>query len=176
MAGPDRTARMSRRVAGLPVHPVPAGVADGRSLVVHGLVSRARVFEPAEIATMPHREVEADFSCEEGWTVPAVRWHGVSLKSLIDLAQPLAEARYVRVVAGPYQVALPLGGLDGVLMCDGLDGQPLPRRHGGPWRLLVRGGECFTSVKWVERLEVAVDAGEPTGKATALGRLAPMGG
>lgn len=176
MAGPDRPHRMSSRLAALPVHPVPPGVVDRHPLVVHGLVSHARVLEPREIARMPHTECESDFSCEEGWTAPALRWRGVPLKDLVDLAGPLAEARYVRVVAGAYQVALPLSRLDEVLICDGLGGRPLPRRHGGPWRLLVRGAECFTSVKWVERLEVTIDEGEPTGRSTALGRIASMTG
>lgn len=176
MAGADRPNRMSRRLAALPVHPVPPEVVDARPLVVHGLVNRARVLDAAEVATLPHMDLEADFSCEEGWTATAIRWRGVPLKALVDLAGPLAEARYVRVVAGTYEVTLPLTRLDDVLVCDGLDGRPLPRRHGGPWRLLVRGGECFTSVKWVERLEVTIDEGESTAGPTALRRLAAAAG
>ena len=174
MAGADRPDRVSQTLAALPVHPVPPAAVQGRPLVVHGLVNRARVLEADEIGSLPHIEVEADFSCEEGWTAAAVRWRGVPLRALVDLAEPLSEARFVRVVAGTYQVALPLGRLDEVLVCDGLDGRPLPRRHGGPWRLLVRGGECFTSVKWVERLELTMDEGEPTARSTALGRLATV--
>jgi DMSO/TMAO reductase YedYZ molybdopterin-dependent catalytic subunit len=52
-----------------------------------------------------------------------------------------------------------------------LNGRPLEIEHGAPWRLVLPGGSCFTSVKWVERLELAAQPGEQSGRAIARARL-----
>jgi DMSO/TMAO reductase YedYZ molybdopterin-dependent catalytic subunit len=162
---------MKDRRIGLPVHPVPAKTRMPTVLRLQGLISRQRVLKKAEFAALPHVQISADFSCEEGWIVPGLRWHGVALETLIAFAQPLSEARHVRVGAGTYEVTLALDSLDGTLLCDALDGKPLSSEHGAPWRLLVPGDKCFTSVKWVDRIEVTMDPGQPTAKHIAQQRL-----
>ena len=164
---------MKDRRIGLPVHPVPAKTRMPTVLRLQGLISRQQVLRKADFAALPHVEISADFSCEEGWTVPGLRWQGVALQTLIILAQPLPEANYLRVGAGAYEVTLALDSLDGALLCDALDCQRLSPEHGAPWRLLVPGDRCFTSVKWVDRLEVASGPGEPLGERVARNRLRP---
>jgi len=166
---------MKDRRIGLPVHPVPAKTRMPTVLRLQGLISRRQVLKKAEFAALPHVQISADFNCEEGWIVPGLRWHGVALETLIALAQPLPEARHVRVGAGAYEVTLALDSLDGALLCDALDGKPLSPEHGAPWRLLVPGDKCFTSVKWVDRIEVAADLGQPTGERIARERLRQQG-
>jgi DMSO/TMAO reductase YedYZ molybdopterin-dependent catalytic subunit len=75
------------------------------------------------------------------------------------------------VRAGNYWTALPLDQIDDALLCDRLNGEPLSRAHGAPWRLVVSGGACFTSVKWVSALELVAEPGEATAEAIARGRL-----
>lgn len=162
---------MTGRRTGLPVHPVPPTAASPLTLAVRGLVARQLDLGKGDIARLPHREVEADFSCEEGWTAPGLRWRGVALRTLVELAQPLPEARFVQIGAGVYEVTIALDAAEDVLLCDRLDGKPLSRVHGAPWRLLVPGETCFTSVKWVDRLEVTSSPGEPVGERIALSRL-----
>jgi DMSO/TMAO reductase YedYZ molybdopterin-dependent catalytic subunit len=162
---------MKDRRIGLPVHPVPAKTRMPTVLRLQGLISRRQVLKKAEFAALPHVQSSADFNCEEGWIVPGLRWRGVTLETLIALAQPLPEASHVRAGAGTYEVTLALDSLDGALLCDALDSKPLSREHGGPWRLLVPGDKCFTSVKWVDRLEVTADLGQPTGERIARERL-----
>ena len=41
----------------------------------------------------------------------------------------------------------------------------------GPARLVVPGGECFTSIKWAERIEVRAEAGDNSARRIALDRL-----
>ena len=41
-----------------------------------------------------------------------------------------------------------------VLLADTMNGEPLPREHGGPLRLIVPGFYGVAQVKWVERIEV----------------------
>ncbi|MGH7775781.1 MAG: molybdopterin-dependent oxidoreductase [Candidatus Dormibacterales bacterium] len=155
-AGP---AMERERLESLPVHSVPAQAASRRdsALRVVGLVARALTLASADLAHLPRQEVQADFSCEEGWTVQGLRWRGVRLPDVIAMAGPLARAAHVRVAAGGYAVPMSLADGRGALLCDELEGKPLEERHGGPWRMLWNGRECFTSVRWVGRLELASD-------------------
>jgi DMSO/TMAO reductase YedYZ molybdopterin-dependent catalytic subunit len=162
---------MKDRRIGLPVHPISAKTRMLTVLRLQGLISRQQVLKKTDFAALPHVEISADFSCEEGWTVPGLRWRGVALRTLIALAQPFPEASYLRVGAGAYEVTLALDSLDGALLCDALDGKLLSLQHGAPWRLLVPGDRCFTSVKWVDQIEVTADLGQPTGERIARERL-----
>ena len=150
MARPHR----SHRVTGnLPVHTVPAGARSHGSLTIDGLVSHRLVLDQSGFAVLAHRVVAVDFSCDEGWTVPQLHWRGVALSTLVELVQPLADARWIRVCAGAYEVSLDVALHPDALLCDELNGVPLTRDHGAPRRLLVPGDKCFTSVKWVDHLE-----------------------
>ena len=164
---------MKDRRIGLPVHPISAKTRMPTVLRLQGLISHQLVLNKTDFAAQPHTEISADFNCEEGWTVPGLRWRGVALRTLIALAQSLPEARYLRVGAGAYEVTLALDSLDGALLCDALDGKPLSPEHGAPWRLPVPCDKCFTSVKWVDRLEGTSGRGEPLGERVARSRLRP---
>ncbi|HEX8967168.1 MAG TPA: molybdopterin-dependent oxidoreductase, partial [Chloroflexota bacterium] len=87
------------------------------------------------------------------------------------LAQPLEQARFVSVCSGGYSVSVPLGDAARVVLCDTLDDTPLSVEHGGPWRMVMPGRQCFTSVKWVERLEVTASPAPDTGEVIARERL-----
>lgn len=166
-----RANRSSRVMGRLPGHPVPATAGAHGSLTIAGLVSRPRVLEEADFAALEHRGVAVDFSCEECWTVSQLGWRGVSLSTLAEMVQPLAGASWVRVCADAYEVNLELALHPDALLCDELNGEPLPRDHGAPWRLLVPGDKCFTSVKWVDRLEFTSRPGEPAGERVARARM-----
>jgi DMSO/TMAO reductase YedYZ molybdopterin-dependent catalytic subunit len=88
------------------------------------------------------------------------------LVDILALAEPLSAARYVRVCAGEYSVPVPLDQAGDALLCDMLEGQPLPLVHGAPWRLLWPGSRCSTSVKWVDRLELCAEPGNPASRPT----------
>src|SRR5205823_13427947 len=105
------------------------------------------------------------------WQVPSLRWRGVRLGDLLALVRPLASARHVRVYAGEYAVPLALDAAQDALLAEALNGEPLSVAHGAPWRLVVPGGQCFTSVKWVERLEVTAAPGAADGERIARARL-----
>ncbi len=159
---------------GLPVHRVPAAAkrrAEEPSLEITGLVEAPGPRDAAALDALPLLDLKNDFRCEEGWTIPDLAWRGLRLSDVLALAKPKGEARFVRVVAGPYVVPLPLEECGSALLATELDGGKLSIEHGGPWRLVVPGGACFTSVKWVERLEVSAEAGEASGEAIAKARL-----
>lgn len=173
MARPNRPHRLMGK---LPVHALPVTVGTHGSLAIGGLVSHPLALDQSEFAALSHRVVADDFSCEEGWTVPQLRWRGVTLSTLAELVQPLAGARWVRVGAGEFEVSLDFALHRDAVLCDELNGDRLTREHGGPWRLLVPGGKCFTSVKWVDRVEFTSQPGEPVAEWIARERLLPQEG
>ncbi|MDE3077411.1 MAG: molybdopterin-dependent oxidoreductase [Chloroflexota bacterium] len=159
----------------LPVHDVPREArqnAVAPRLRVEGLVANPMSLAPGELASLPHASLSEAFSCEEGWTVPEQRWSGIALGEVLRLAGPLPEARFVRVGAGEYVVPLAILDARSAVLCDTLNDAPIPLAHGAPWRLFVPGTSCSTSVKWVDRLELASEAGENSGERIARGRLA----
>lgn len=157
----------------LPVHPLPPHVesAPAADLRVDGLVESATTFSPADLAALPRVRYNDDFACEAGWTVPDLRWEGVRLTDVIALAGPSGDASYVRVGSGDFVMPLTRDEAARAVLCDTLDGAPLAREHGAPWRLLLPGGLCFTSVKWVDRIELAGSPGENSAESIARARL-----
>ena len=159
----------------LPVHALPSqesrpgGETGGLDLC--GLVERPHVLSAAALGALPRERLSERFVCEEGWAVDHLTWEGIRLREVLALGEPFPDARFVRVGAGDYWLALPLGELDHALLCDRLNDEPLAPEHGAPWRLVLSGGACFTSVKWVSRLELAAEAGEATAERIARDRL-----
>jgi DMSO/TMAO reductase YedYZ molybdopterin-dependent catalytic subunit len=158
----------------LPAHPIPDRVRSSTAdavLRIEGLVERPLSLSGADLADLPRVALTDDFTCAEGWSVPDLRWEGPRLSQVLALARPRSEARYVRVCADAYAVPLTLEQAELALLCDRLAGQPLSLAHGAPWRLLLPAGDCFTSVKWVSRLELCAEPGENTGQCIAQARL-----
>jgi DMSO/TMAO reductase YedYZ molybdopterin-dependent catalytic subunit len=158
----------------LPTHPVPPdrrARSEVPTLLITGLVVQPLTVTPADLAALGRVDLADDFACEEGWSVRGLRWQGVRLADVLTLARPDPSARFVRVCSGEYTVPLPLPEADRAVLCDQLNGRPLPVEHGAPWRLVVPGGVCYTSVKWVDRLEVAPEAGDNSGQRIARARV-----
>jgi DMSO/TMAO reductase YedYZ molybdopterin-dependent catalytic subunit len=162
----------------LPNHPIPDEVQrriGTARLCVDGLVARSITLEASDLLNLPRARRAEPFTCEEGWTVPGTRWRGLVLADVLALARPLTEARYVRVCSGDYAVPVPLSEANTALLCEVLNDEPLTLEHGAPWRLLVPQGRCFTSVKWVDRLEVTAEPGRSEGEQIARARLRLVG-
>ena len=156
----------------LPVHGYPGGEDDRfRTLRVDGLVRNRLELTLADLELFPQQDVADDFTCLEGWTVPKVRWRGVLLKAVLSLAGPRVEAHYVQASAGNFGLPLLLERADRALLAVRLYENLVPREHGGPVRLIVPGGECFTSIKWLDHLELLAQPGSNTAQQIALSRL-----
>lgn len=164
----------SHRRERLPVH--------GRSPVIPsaiqvcGLVEHAVTLTISDLEQFPHASVVDDFTCLEGWSVSSLGWRGPRLATVVRLTRPRPGASYVTVAAGDFATSLPLADvLDGAgLLALYLDGNPLSVTHGGPCRLVLPGAECFTSIKWVDRVELT-DAPVTSSEVIARGRLDAMG-
>jgi DMSO/TMAO reductase YedYZ molybdopterin-dependent catalytic subunit len=164
----------------LPVHyrpddqPHPDG--ERGALRLSGLIAQPGTLSAGDLSALPRTRLAEPFVCEEGWSVDGLVWEGVPLREIVARLGPLPGARYLRVYAGNYWLALSLADLDGALLCDRLNDAPLASEHGAPWRLVLSGGACFTSVKWVDHLELAAEPGDATAERIARRRIAPTGG
>lgn len=157
----------------LPVHPVRKNGRDqqARALRVDGFVRNCLTLSLADLERLPQERLTDDFACLEGWSVSKVRWSGVLLRSVLSLAEPCPEARYVQASAGNFSLPVSLERAKQALLAIRLYEGPVPLEHGGPVRLVVPGGECFTSIKWLEDLELTAEPGENTAKKIATKRL-----
>lgn len=158
----------------LPLHNVPEAarvLAGRRSLVIEGLVEQPRAVTTRDLANLTRGELVGPFRCEEGWQVPGLTWRGPCLADVLAIARPTIDALWVRVCSGEYAVPVPLAGSEAVILADELNGEALTLEHGAPWRLIVPAGACFSSVKWVERLELAATPGPTSGEELARARL-----
>ena len=142
-------------------------------LAVNGLVRNPMVFPYKVIQTITSTRLTCDFACVEGWTVPDIKWEGVSIKLLAEAVEPLPEARYATFHAGTFVMSLALEHAlqDNVILAYRMDGTPLPWEHGGPLRLVTPGNDCFYGVKWVERVEFSSTDANDTGREIALKRI-----
>lgn len=159
-----------QRLESLPVHPHPEPVPDYR-LEVSGLVERPLSLTTEDLREMPQEEIFDEFACLEGWSVPGLRWRGVRVRDVLELAGADGEARWVQASVGDFSLPLPIADARESLLALMLNGEPIPQAHGAPVRLLVPGGECFTSVKWLARLEVRAEPAPNTASEIALRRI-----
>jgi methionine sulfoxide reductase catalytic subunit len=102
--------------------------------------------------------------CVEAWSM-AVPWSGFPMKALVEMAEPLASAKYVRmetfhdakVAPGQKQFWYPWPYVEGVtieeatnelaFLVTGMYGKPVPRQDGAPLRLALPWKYGFKSVK-----------------------------
>ena len=127
-------------------------------LEVTGAVETPLSLTWEQLAALRAERQTSDFHCVTGWSVDDVRWEGVRLEQLWDIARPTADARYLNVVSmeQPYVDTLTFeqAGMPDVMLAHTMDGAPLSRAHGAPLRLVVPKMYGYKSVKWVRRIEL----------------------
>jgi DMSO/TMAO reductase YedYZ molybdopterin-dependent catalytic subunit len=124
-----------------------------------GLVAHPAEWDWETFQTLPRIKVFADFHCVTRWSRLGNVWEGVSTRELVNRAGgQLAEANYV--LASGYDQGwttnLPLEDFlaEDALIALTHDGEPLPREHGGPARLIVPGLYAWKSAKWIAGIEL----------------------
>jgi DMSO/TMAO reductase YedYZ molybdopterin-dependent catalytic subunit len=134
-------------------------------LEVGGLVRHPYQLDYGQLRALPRVEQVSTFHCVTGWTVNNVHWAGVRLQDILQHAQPLPDASALRFVSAeyPYEDSLSIqqAMLPDVLLAYEMDGQPLPRPHGAPVRLVIPDMYGYKNAKWVRRIELtrAVEPG-----------------
>lgn len=144
------------------------------TLRVDGLAGSPLALSIESLRAMPQVPFDEDFVCLEGWVAPDQHWEGVPLMEVLHRAAPAPEAAWVTIeaAADDFSLPLPVADAERALLALSLEGQPLTPEHGAPVRLVVPGGLCFTSVKWVDHIELRATQGETTGEAIARARIA----
>ena len=156
----------------LPVFSEVYPQAKWERFLVQGLVEQPLELTHEALMTLAQQGFAEDFHCVEGWVVPDQKWEGVPVSTLLALAKPLPDAKYVGFSAGSYTVGLSLEEVEhsNVIIALRLNGGMLPNEHGGPCRLIAAAKECHFSVKWVDRLDLRATPAEDTGRLIAQAR------
>ena len=142
-------------------------------LSIEGLVQTPTLFTEPDLVQLTQQNLTDDFRCLEGWTVPDQNWQGVPLSALLEIAEPLPNAKFAAVSAADFSVTVPLdAGVSNVLLATRLNGAPLEPDHGGPCRLVMVEQACYSSVKWVDTIRLTEEMPRETARDIAAARNA----
>lgn len=142
-----------------------AGRFAGYRLRIGGLVARPREFTLAELRAFPVQRQITEHFCIQGWSGVA-EWGGVPMRHLLDLVQPLPEARYAifytygpGLEGGRYYDAHAIRNLRHrlTILAWEMNGQALSVAHGAPLRLRCENELGYKMVKWIEAIEFVAD-------------------
>lgn len=139
------------------------------TVTIDGLVEKPLTLDAEElIRRMPLEERIYRHRCVEAWSM-IVPWTGFPLRALVELARPLAAAKYLRMetfmepdtAPGQRQFWYPWPYVEGLTIAEathelafiatGLYGEPLAKQNGAPIRLVVPWKYGFKSIKSIVR-------------------------
>ncbi|HEY8589979.1 MAG TPA: molybdopterin-dependent oxidoreductase [Naasia sp.] len=132
-------------------------------LRVSGMVERPIEIGYAQLLELPMQESRITLACVSnpvgGEYISTATWLGYPVKKLLEWAKPLPGADMVLSKSSDgFTAGTPLEALtDGrdALIAVGMNGQPLPREHGFPARMVVPGLYGYVSAtKWLVELEL----------------------
>lgn len=147
---------------------VPTVSAEDWKLVIDGDVEHSLEFSYDDILAMPLVEADVTLTCVSnevgGEYVGGARWLGVPVRELLARARPRSGADQVLSTSvDGWTCSTPLevfqDGHRQALLAVGMNGEPLPRDHGYPARLVTPGLYGYVgATKWVTRLTVTTYA------------------
>jgi DMSO/TMAO reductase YedYZ molybdopterin-dependent catalytic subunit len=139
-------------------------------LSLEGEVERPQQLYLKDFESLAQTEVGAVLECagDPVTTASLVSdgvWRGWSLGDILSKAGPKPVGGYLHLFGRDgFSRSVPAGrALDAGLLVTSLNGRPLTRNHGAPWRVLFPGWYGMDSVKWVERIVVAPGPLPPVG-------------
>jgi DMSO/TMAO reductase YedYZ molybdopterin-dependent catalytic subunit len=154
----DRLPPGQRLTSGFPVLDLgiqPEIPLERWSLTLDGLVEKPTTFSWAQFSALPQVEDVSDFHCVTTWSKFDCRWRGVAFTTLYEYVQPKPGARFVYFTSYDgysTNVALERCLDDDVLVATHFDGQPLPREHGGPARIIIPKLYAWKGAKFVKTI------------------------
>jgi len=141
--------------------PTPDVPTDTWRFRIDGMVAKQQEWTWEQFSQLPFETVPCDIHCVTKWSKLGTSFGGVSLDTLLPRAEPLAAYTTIWSYGG-YTTNLAFDDLTGgkAWVVTEHEGEPLPRQHGGPARLLVPHLYFWKSAKWVAGLRV-MDHNEP---------------
>jgi DMSO/TMAO reductase YedYZ molybdopterin-dependent catalytic subunit len=140
---------------------VPRDEATGL-LRVEGEVEKPQTLTQEDLARLPTRELGAVLECAgdgvgASGLVSNGLWTGWALADVLSLVRPASASGYLHLVGRDgYARSVPIDRGSGAgLLAIALNGRPLGRNHGAPWRALFPGWYGMDSVKWLDRISVS---------------------
>ena len=132
------------------------------TLQIEGEVIQSLTLDSKVLATLPSEYQVRDV----GEVSPGLRGRGIRLEALLDMATLQVGTKYATFHSGDgkYSACLTLEQVRdyGILIYE-LDGEALPLKNGGPFRLITPGlGDLCANVKQVARMELTKDFGPDT--------------
>jgi DMSO/TMAO reductase YedYZ molybdopterin-dependent catalytic subunit len=137
--------------------------ASGFRLKVSGEVRKPMELSFSELLELPQVEQTCDVHCVTKWSCLDVRFKGVAVAHLADLAGVKDSARHVIFEAAHgYTANVPIkeATAPGVLIAHRMFDEPLAQQHGPPARALVPDLYFWKSAKWITGIRFA-PADEP---------------
>lgn len=131
------------------------------SLRIYGLVEQEVMLDFEQFNALPKVNVKCDIHCVTHWSRLDNTFTGVSTKTLLDLARPLPEARFViqHATSDPgndWTTNVPLDEFadEDCLLATHHDGEPITAEHGAPVRAVVPRLYFWKGAKWISGIEL----------------------
>lgn len=140
-------------VLDLGIHPT-ISPADWR-LSVQGEVDQPFVWTWDDFLAQPQIQDVSDFHCVTTWSTFDNTWQGIGFRHIMQMAKLRPTVRFVSFTAyDNYSTNLPLEACDDddVLLVHTWNGQPLPKEHGGPARMIVPKRYAWKGAKWIKEI------------------------
>jgi methionine sulfoxide reductase catalytic subunit len=143
------------------------GFADYR-LHIGGLVQKPVELDLEQLRALPHHEQITQHFCIQGWSGVA-KWGGVAMGTILDLVEPLPEAKWVAFYSlgdgpdkGLYYDVHPIEQMRYrlTMLAYDMNDEPLSYGHGAPLRLRNEVQLGFKQVKWIRGIELVAHFSE----------------
>ena len=129
---------------------------DRWRLYIDGEVEHPMILTWDDFMSLPQTEDTSDFHCGTTWSKLDMSWTGVRLLDIAALVQPKETATHLMCYGyDTYttNVSLEEALKPDVLLAHSVYGEPLPKEHGGPARMITPQLYAWKGSKWIKRLE-----------------------
>ena len=129
---------------------------DTWKLVLDGEVEHPVSLTWKDFMDLPQTEDTSDFHCVTTWSKLNMNWKGVRLVDLAAMVQPRETATHILCYGyDDYttNVSLEEALKPDVLLVHTVEGNPLPKEHGGPVRMITPQLYAWKGSKWISRIE-----------------------
>jgi len=125
-------------------------------LIIDGEVEHPCTLNWDEFMSMPQTEDTSDLHCVTTWSKLGMNWKGVRFIDIAAHAQPKETATHILCYGyDDYttNISLEEALKPDVLLVHTVNGQQLPKEHGGPVRMITPQLYAWKGSKWISRIE-----------------------